>query len=257
MAQLLNGGFNAQNVNPEQGGSSLPPAKKQLMMIFDSEIVGSKGNSNNGMLRIHVRYLDGPNAGAEGQNNYNLYNSNPDAVRIAERDLSALCHVIGKPGFGDSAELHNIQFRADVDYQPGHDPASGNADAKGYTQFGKVYDINGNKPKAGVFGPQNAPQGNNGGGYNPNAGQGQQQGNPQQGQQQQAGNGSQGGWQNSGNGANGQQQNQQQAQPQGNNGWNNNGGNQQQQNTQQQQGGGNNGWNGSGNNGGGNAGSWK
>ncbi len=194
--------FNAAEHNPEMS-ASLPVAQKQLMVIYDSSIEATAKDKSNGMVVLNVRYADGPNQGAEGTIRLNLFHANQQAVEIAKRQLSAIAHCVGVPTVTDTAQLHNIPFRADVDYQKGHNPATDGADAKGYTEVKRFYDANGNPPKGGQFGgvpQQQAPQQQQNfgqqsqGGFqqqqNPAQGQGGWGGNPQQQQPAQ-----QGGWQ--------------------------------------------------------------
>lgn len=221
MAKLVKA-FDASKVDPEQGMSNLPIGRHKVI-IESSEVKPTKDGSN-GKVQFNIAIIEGDSQGATGAYNLNLYHSNPQVVQIAEKQLSALCHVTGVMNLADTQQLHNIPFYIEVAKQ-----TKGEGAEKGYTEIKKVFDANGNEPKAG-----GNMQQNNGG----NANAFQQANEPAPNQQQN------GGWggqvsdnvpppnqnQQNGNGQGwGNQQQNQQSQQQG--GW----GNPQQGQGQQQQ----------------------
>lgn len=220
MAQLV-AAFNPTQFDPTQGSSSLPVGKHKV--IVKTSEVKPTADGSNGYLQLNLEIIEGQYQGLEGAYRLNLYHSSKQTSEIAHRQLSAVCHAIGLLSvITDSAQLHNIPFIVEVALQKGEAGTE-----KGYTEVKKVYDVNGNEPKAGgqnsaqnVAAQAGANPQNNGAAWG-----GQQQGGfntasnvppPQDNQQQ--GNGGQG-W-----GGNGQQTNQNAG------GW---GGNNQQQNNQQ------------------------
>jgi len=216
MAQLLNGGFDATQFAPNQGGSGGLPVGRHPVIIASSEIKPNNAGTG-GYLQLDLKVTEGEFAGATGVARLNLYAQSQKACEIAHGQMSALCHCVGVFNVPDSSVLHDIPFMVEVGpqaltEQQQEQKAQGVA-VTPYTEVKKFLDRNGNEPGKA---PAN---GNNGGG---NA---QQQGNNfnqgQQGNQQQQQN-------NGGNFGNQQQQpnnfNQQ-----------NNGGNQQQGNNFQQQ----------------------
>lgn len=179
MAQLISP-FNPNNYNPEQSAGQLPLGKHPVV-IESSEVKANKAN-DGGYLQFNLKIIDGPNAGITGPYRLNLYHADQTTCEIANRQLSAVCHVVNV--FGDLTStdpLHNIPFIVEVVPQKNKPE---------YTQVSKVFDINGNEPGK-------AP-----------AGQAQTQ-QPQN-QQQQQGNGQQWGQQTSGGAWGGQQQQHQQ-----------------------------------------------
>lgn len=196
--------FDATGIDPSQMGGQLPVGKHPVIIV-DSEVKPTKDNSG-GMLVLELSIIDGPSKGQRGNYRLNLYNASQQAVEIAQRQLSAICHVTGVFKVQDSSQLHNIPFMVDVALQKDKEAA-----AKGYTEVVRVYDRNGNEPgKAGAGAPapmqqqgQPQPQANAWGGA-PGGGQPQQQQPPQQPQQQ-----------GNGNGWGGQQPQQQQPNPAG------------------------------------------
>ena len=150
MAKLLVP-FNAHEVEPAgTGGGQLPVSEKtgHLVVITGSEIVPTKAN-DGGMLKLDLEIIDGPLKGESGPYRLNLYNTNETAANIAQKQLSALCHVTGVFNVQDSAQLHNIPFRVIVTLQKGDNP-------NGYTEVKGVLDAAGNQP--GKAGQPAAPQ---------------------------------------------------------------------------------------------------
>lgn len=198
----MQGGFNANQFEPNQGFGSHPPAQKVQARITST---GIKENSSKDGGYYEVEFTTSMGSVIM---RYNIWNKTPKAVEIAHGQLSALCRAtnIYQLDWGnEGAALRGAQCLIDVDYQKGENPAEG---GKGYTELKRVYDMAGNDPSKPA-GAQQQPQGSQqqpmtqqpGGGWGqPNAQQ------PQQGQPQQ--NAPQGGW--NGQGGATQQQPQQQ-----------------------------------------------
>ena len=205
MAQLIQP-FNAHNVDPSQGAGSLPIGKHPVI-IEASDVKGTKAN-DGGLVEFRLKIIDGPNAGVSGAYRLNLYHSNPQTVEIANRQLSALCHVTGVFMLQDTSALHNIPFMVEVGSQkPTLEQAELIKQGQNvtlYTEVKRVFDINGNEPgkqgqgqgaaqtqgAAGAWGgQQQGQQQNNGGGQGGNPGGGWGQNQSQQGQQGQQGQG--------------------------------------------------------------------
>lgn len=156
MAQLPQP-FNAHAVEPAGIATPQLPisdAHGHLVIITGSEFKPSKGNPNNGFLELALSIVDGPHKGESGFYRLNLFHENAQTVDIASRQLSALCYVTGQMMISDSAQLHNIPFRAIVGMQK-----KAKADDPDYTQVTGVLDTQGNKPVAGgAPAPQQATQ---------------------------------------------------------------------------------------------------
>lgn len=145
--------FNARSVQPEQTPTPVPKAQYKLM-ISKSNMKANK-NNDGGFIVIDCPILEGQFQGRTLQNRYNMWNKNPQAVEIAHKQFSALCHALNVLDVQsqDGAEdnyvpmLHNIPFLADV------------AVDGEYNRITKVYDVNGNEPGAVPSGPpQGQPQ---------------------------------------------------------------------------------------------------
>jgi hypothetical protein len=142
--------FDATTIDPTQGGGQFPVGRHPVVAI--SQEIKATSSNDGGMLVFVLRAIDGPAKDSEGVYRLNLYNSNPKAVEIAFKQLSALCHVTGKFRITDPSELLNIPFVIDVQLQKGENP-------NGYTEVRKVFDMHGNEPgKAPTHSPQPAGQ---------------------------------------------------------------------------------------------------
>lgn len=140
--------FNAAQFEPQfgGGGKSLPPGKKYKGVIVDSRQEPTK-DGRGGFLAMDIRVIEGSLINREMTLRLNLHNVNAQAVEIANKQLSALCHVTGKYVFQATEELHNIPFLFDVDWQKGNEPSQEKPEG-GYTEITALYDVNGNKPGA-------------------------------------------------------------------------------------------------------------
>lgn len=155
--------FNAQQHQPQYGGGSggLPAGPNGENVKYKVVIVNSAqqnvekgGMVTGGYLAFDLVCIEGPQQNVKHTDRLNLHHVKPDVVEIANKQLSAYCHVLGKFQFADTAELHNIPFIVEVGLQK-----SDEARAKGYTEIKAIYDINGNEPgKAGGGAPVHQPQ---------------------------------------------------------------------------------------------------
>ena len=147
--------FAAQQFSPEYGSShkQMMPCKKVKVVIADSATEPTK-DGRGGMLVFTLRCIEGPLNGQEQIDRLNLHNVNSTAVEIANKQLSAYCHVLGVYNIADTQQLHNIPFMIDVDWQKGNAPSQEKPEG-GYTEVKAIYDANGNPPgKAGQGRPQ-------------------------------------------------------------------------------------------------------
>lgn len=160
--------FDARNIDPTQMGGSLPVGRHPV--IIEKSEIAENSAKDGGFLALTLKIIDGPQAGQTGVYRLNLYNKSPQACDIANRQLSAICHVTGVFQVNHADQLHNIPFLIEVDFQKGDE-----ARAKGYTEVKKVFDRNGNEPGKPPAQQNAQPAG---------AGFGQQPQQPQQPQQQ-------------------------------------------------------------------------
>lgn len=155
--------FNAQQYQPQYGGGAggLPAGPNGENVKYKVVIVNSSQNNveKNGMvaggyLAFDLACIEGPQTNVKHTDRLNLHHVKPEVVEIANKQLSAYCHVLNKFQFNDTAELHNIPFIVEIGLQK-----DAEARAKGYTEVKALFDINGNEPgKAGGGAPVHQPQ---------------------------------------------------------------------------------------------------
>lgn len=189
----INEVFDASQIAPQQGGGKHPVGNKWDFQITHTAIEETK-DKTGGMFVVTFTSQVGQIVAR-----YNIWNPSEQTRKIAQGQLSALCHAIGifQIQFAtEGANIRGARCKGDVGFQSGHEPTAEKPEG-GYVELKKVYDMNGNEPgKAGNVAQQPT---------------GQQNFQPQQQTVQQP------------------QQNVQQNQPQVQNGWNNGGGQPQQQ----------------------------
>ena len=109
---FLNQTFDATSVEPAQPMELLPPGDYPVQII-ESEM--AETHTGGQMLKLTLEVTEGhPNARRRLWDNLNLVNANPQAVEIAQRTLSAICHATGKLQVSDSEQLHFIPMVAKV-----------------------------------------------------------------------------------------------------------------------------------------------
>lgn len=144
----LGGTFDASQVQPG-GGFEVIPAGEYRAMIVDSAMEQAKTGGQ--FLKVSVQIIDGPHSGVVLFDRLNLINSNPKAVEIAQRTLSAICHAVGVMQVQDSAQLHNRPLVIRVAYKEGGEP-----DGKGGV-YGPSNEIKQYKAVSQSFPQQQAP----------------------------------------------------------------------------------------------------
>lgn len=96
--------FDASQVDPNRPQETLPPGD-YLAQIIHSEFRPTKAGTGQ-YLFLEMDVVNGPHAGGKLFDRLNLINPNSQAVEIAQRTLSAICHAIGRMQVSDSEELH-------------------------------------------------------------------------------------------------------------------------------------------------------
>lgn len=113
MAQI--GHFDADNVDTNVGFDPVPPGIYDLM-ISNSDVKATKDGKGKYIWLEHT-ILSGPFKDRKIFNNLNMWNANPQAVKIAEAHFGCLCKAVGKRQVTDTVELHNTPFQAEVDVE--------------------------------------------------------------------------------------------------------------------------------------------
>ena len=127
--------FNANQVEPRYGsGPSLPLGKYKGVIVTEEQVPTKKGDG--GMLVFGIQVIEGQFNGVKTVDRLNLWNPNPQAVDIANKQLAAYCHVTGQFVLQDTVQLHNHPFMFEMGPQKDSE----------YTQIVAIFDINGNAP---------------------------------------------------------------------------------------------------------------
>lgn len=105
-------GFDASTVEPDAGFEPIPDGE-YVAIISASEMKPTK-SGNGSYLQAKIEIVDGPHKGRVLFDRFNLQNPNQQAVNIAMRQFSALCHAVNVIKVQDSCQLHNIPFIAKV-----------------------------------------------------------------------------------------------------------------------------------------------
>jgi hypothetical protein len=150
----LGGVFNANQYEPTQGGSKHPIGLFPFI-IENTQIVPSK-DEKSGMFRVTFKSPAG-----SIDHNYNLWHENQQTVEIAHKQLSALCHAVGRFQVNmanQGRDLVGAQGTMDIGWQKNQEPGSEKGGPNGgYVEVKKVMDSAGQEPGKANAAP-NQPQ---------------------------------------------------------------------------------------------------
>lgn len=105
--------FNANDVDPSTTFEVKQPG---WYKVFISDTEEKETSAGDGMyVAFTYNFVDG---GGSIWDNLNLRNKSEKAMEIAYRNLSAICHAVGKTTIRDTSELHNIPLDIKVDIEP-------------------------------------------------------------------------------------------------------------------------------------------
>lgn len=150
----MQGSFNANQFEPNQGMSGHPPALKIPFTITNTAIVENK-SKDGGFFQVTFTSQLGDQI-----HRYNIWNKEPKAVEIAHGQLSALCRAVNIYQIdwtNEGAALRGGKGLMDIGYQKGEEPTA-EKPAGGYTELKKVYDAAGNEPGKAQAQPQTQQQ---------------------------------------------------------------------------------------------------
>lgn len=125
-------GFNANNVDPATDFEPIP-AGKYLAVVTNSEMKPTR-SGNGQYLELTFQVIDGPHKGRLLWSRLNLDNPNPQAVQIAQGELSAICRAVGVMQPKDSIELHNLPLLITVQCRRRDDTGGMTNEIRGYAK---------------------------------------------------------------------------------------------------------------------------
>lgn len=141
----MQGGFDATKIEPKQSAGTNHPVGRFPFTISDTSIEENK-NKDGGFFMVEFTTPAGV-----AVMRYNMWNKNPQAVDIANGQLSALCHATGRYQVGwqdEGAALRGAQGMIEVGFQKDQGPSPERPNG-GYTEIKKVMDAAGNEPGKG------------------------------------------------------------------------------------------------------------
>lgn len=143
--------FDARNYDPSTGGADIFETGEYSFQIVKSESKTTKAG-NGTMLVFEAACLDEGFAGKRLQIRLNVQNPSQQAMEIAYRDLSAICHVTGVLQLTATEQLHGRPFRVRLEKLPRSD------DPNKFTNEIRAYlDMQGNPPVKGQMPGGGAP----------------------------------------------------------------------------------------------------
>ena len=110
--------FDASRIQPDTGVMDAIPAGWYIVAPDASEIKPTKAGDGSAYLELRLSVLDGQFKDRKLFARFNLKNNNPQAVEIAYKQLSALCHAVGLLQVNDSQELHGRPLKVKVSVKP-------------------------------------------------------------------------------------------------------------------------------------------
>jgi len=112
----LGGNYDASNGDTMETRDVLP-AGEYIAALVKSERKDAK-TVGNAYINCEFEVQDGEFQGRRFWTMLNLWNSNEQAVEIAQRELNSLMHACGKLSIMDTEELHGIPCRIRLKVQP-------------------------------------------------------------------------------------------------------------------------------------------
>ena len=122
--------FNAANVAP-QSSFDLLPAGDYIAQVTESSLKPTKANTGM-ILNLTWTVLDGPYVNRKIFDRINIQNQNPEAEKIGQSQLSAICHAVGVLNLADSNQLHGRPCKLKVKVRKDEQWGDSN-EVKGYS----------------------------------------------------------------------------------------------------------------------------
>lgn len=128
--------FNAADIEPAAPISALPPGRYPVA-ISKTEMKDTKAGTGQ-YLQIELTITSGPASNRKLWARLNLVNPNQQAVDIAYRELSAICHAVGVLQVNDSDELLGREMMVDVGIEKNGQTGEDTNRVKGYAAIGST-----------------------------------------------------------------------------------------------------------------------
>jgi hypothetical protein len=112
-------GFNAADVEPSAPRDPIP-AGWYKAVITESLEKPTKAQTGS-YLQMTVEIIEGDHAGRKAFERLNLNNPNQQAVEIAQRSLSSICHAVGVMTPRTSQDLHDKPLMVKIKVTPPRD----------------------------------------------------------------------------------------------------------------------------------------
>jgi hypothetical protein len=122
--------FDATDIAPAQPFEVIP-AGKYVCQVVNSEMRPTKDGAG-AYLWMELEILEGEYAGRKVFDRLNIQNANQQAVDIARRNLSSLCHAIGELQVENSEQLHWKPVLVTVRVRPASGEYDASNDIRGY-----------------------------------------------------------------------------------------------------------------------------
>jgi hypothetical protein len=126
--------FDASQVAPQQSSGPLP-AGVYLAHIVESDVQPLKSGNGEG-LKLTFEIIDGQFKGRKVWENLNIRHTSEDTQRIAQSQLSALCHAVNVIKLMDTAALHFKPVRINVTVREAVGQYKASNNIKGYEAVG-------------------------------------------------------------------------------------------------------------------------
>jgi hypothetical protein len=151
------GSFDASQHDPSQAFDPMPPGWYAMKMV-SSEVRDAK-SSGNKYLWCEFEVLEQYHPGLKGRKAWarlNLWNSNAQAVDIAQRDLSAICRAVGQMVVTNSDALHHkpLAVKLKVRQQDGYEPSN---EISGFDGLAGRFETGGQQPRTPAPATAHAP----------------------------------------------------------------------------------------------------
>jgi hypothetical protein len=126
--------FDASQIAPQASTGPLP-AGVYLAHIVESDVQPLKSGNGEG-LKLTFEIIDGQHKGRKVWENLNIRHSSEDTQRIAQSQLSALCHAVNVIKLMDTAALHFKPVRINVTVREAVGQYKASNNIKGYEAAG-------------------------------------------------------------------------------------------------------------------------